>query len=119
HREKAMFEVCNLGKALMILGHPWLRKNNSEIDWIMRAVKMMQCPHECNMYIRAVKKKLAAWWMYKPSVEEIEDEDMKDGVQKTVEEKVPEQFHKHLKVFEKKASERMPKHQPWDYESKV
>jgi hypothetical protein len=24
HKERAVFEVCNLGKAMLIVGHPWL-----------------------------------------------------------------------------------------------
>ena len=34
---------------------------------------------------------------------------------RTVEEMVPRQFHKYLKVFEKKESERMPMRKTWDY----
>jgi hypothetical protein len=40
---------------------------------------------------------------------------MKEGVEKTVEQMVPERFHEYLHVFEKKASERMPMHKPWDH----
>ena len=51
HKEKAIFEVCNLGKAMLIVGHPWLRKYNPEIDWKMGEVKLTHCPSECNMFI--------------------------------------------------------------------
>ena len=40
---------------------------------------------------------------------------MKDKKVKTVEEMVPRQFHKYLKVFSKKASERMLVRKPWDH----
>ena len=40
---------------------------------------------------------------------------VKEGVTKTIEEMVPKRFHKYLKVFDKKASERMPTHKPWDH----
>ena len=40
---------------------------------------------------------------------------MKDGKSKTPEEIVPRQFHKYMKVFSKKASERMPVRKPWDH----
>src|ERR1700680_2080571 len=33
HREKAVFEVCDLGKMAVIIGHPWLQKHNLEINW--------------------------------------------------------------------------------------
>jgi len=34
---------------------------------------------------------------------------------RTVEEMVPRRFHKYLKVFEKKESERMPMKKTWDH----
>ena len=40
---------------------------------------------------------------------------MKEGKVKSLEEMVPQQFHKYLRVFEKKASERMPIREPWDH----
>jgi hypothetical protein len=40
---------------------------------------------------------------------------MKDGRAKSINEIVPENFHHYLKVFEKKASERMPVRKPWDH----
>jgi RNase H-like domain found in reverse transcriptase/Reverse transcriptase (RNA-dependent DNA polymerase) len=40
---------------------------------------------------------------------------MKDEKKKMPEEIVPKQFHKFMKVFSKKASERMPTRKPWDH----
>ena len=56
HKEKAIFEVCDLGKATLIVGHPWLRKHKLEINWQMGEVKLTRCPSECNVFIRAPKK---------------------------------------------------------------
>ena len=33
HRERARFDVCNLGRTEVILGMPWLAAHNPEIDW--------------------------------------------------------------------------------------
>ena len=33
HHEKAVFEVCDLGKSNIIIGFTWLKKHNPEIDW--------------------------------------------------------------------------------------
>jgi hypothetical protein len=44
---------------------------------------------------------------------------MKDKRKKTPEEMVPKQFHKYMKVFSKKASERMPTRKPWDHAIKM
>ena len=53
HKEKAVFEVCDLGKAVLIIGHPWLRKHNPEINWKTGEVKLTHCPLECNVFICA------------------------------------------------------------------
>jgi len=45
--------------------------------------------------------------------EELDEEDM--IVARKMEEMVPRRFHKYLKVFEKKESERMPTRKAWDY----
>ena len=45
--------------------------------------------------------------------EELDEEDM--IVVRKMEEIVPRRFHKYLKVFEKKESERMPMRKAWDH----
>ena len=44
--------------------------------------------------------------------EELDEEDM---IVRKIEEMVPRQFHKYLKVFEKKNLERMPTRKAWDH----
>ena len=47
---------------------------------------------------------------------EEKEEEKKDLIElKVTEEMVPRQFHKYLKVFEKKDSERMPMRKAWDH----
>jgi len=153
HKEKAVFEVCDLGKESIIVGLPWLRKHNPEVNWDTGEVKMTRCPQECNVWIRHAKKerkrkRIADRWRYTPSVEEVKDEDAHahhigglmgehedsvleeiarefiqktevireaDKPAKTLEEQIPRRYWRWLKVFEKKASERMPKRKPWDH----
>ena len=50
-QEKVVFEVCDLGKAVIIIGLLWLQKHNPEINWKMGEVKMIHCPSECNVFI--------------------------------------------------------------------
>jgi hypothetical protein len=56
HKEKAVFKVCDLGKAIIIIGHPWLWKHNLEVNWSTGEVKMTRCPWECNVFIQVAKK---------------------------------------------------------------
>ena len=47
HRERARFDVCNLGRTEVILGMLWLAAHNPEIDWEKGEVKLMRCPPWC------------------------------------------------------------------------
>jgi len=47
HRERARFDVCNLGRMKVILGMPWLAAHNPEIDWEKGKVELMRCPPWC------------------------------------------------------------------------
>ena len=69
HKERAVFEVCDLGKESIIVGLPWLRKHNPEVNWDTGEVKMTWCPQECNVWIRHAKKeckrkRIANRWRY-------------------------------------------------------
>ena len=56
NKEQAILKVCDLGKANLIIEYTWLWKHNPEIDWQTGEMKMMQCPRECNGFVRRVKK---------------------------------------------------------------
>jgi hypothetical protein len=56
HEERVVFKVCDLGKATLIVGHPWLWKHNPEINWKMGEVKLTCCPAECNVFIHVARK---------------------------------------------------------------
>ena len=51
HREKVVFEVCDLGKSNMIISFTWLKKHNLEIDWKTGNIQFTRCPQECNVAI--------------------------------------------------------------------
>ena len=47
HYERTLFAVTCTGKEDIILGLPWLREHNPEIDWQTEEVKMSHCPARC------------------------------------------------------------------------
>ena len=47
HTERAIFAVIGIGAQDMILGFPWLKEHNPEIDWATKEVKMSRCPQRC------------------------------------------------------------------------
>ena len=117
------------------MGMPWLGCHNPEIDWKIGEVKIMRCPDECGKKWKVGKQMKPGWKkqeekeekkeMRRPIIEEektIErimeekEKEEKDLIKLRVTEgMVPRQFHKYLKVFEKKDSERMPTRKAWDH----
>ena len=85
HKERAMFEVCDLEKSNLIIGYTWLWKHNPEVNWKTGEVHMTRCPRECNVFTRALKKEKKANReknsprKYSVTVEEVPDEDMPNG----------------------------------------
>ena len=47
HYESIKLFITKLGKRKLIIGHPWLKKHNPEIDWRTGVIKMTRCPDEC------------------------------------------------------------------------
>ena len=77
HREKVMFEICDLRKVNLIIGYIWLEKHNPEINWNTGEIEFTWWPSECNM-AKPKKKKTAHkahTFKYKASVEEIDGKD--------------------------------------------
>jgi Zinc knuckle./Retroviral aspartyl protease. len=47
HSERATFAVTKLGNQEMLLGLPWLKEHNPEVNWATGDVKMSRCPDKC------------------------------------------------------------------------
>jgi hypothetical protein len=57
HTERATFYVTALGGVPVILGHPWLKQHNPEINWKTGEVIMSRCPEGCRVHqIKSSKK---------------------------------------------------------------
>jgi len=59
HTERAVFGVTGLGKVDMIIGFPWLRDHNPEIDWANGEVKMTRCKSGCGTCKAEYKRELS------------------------------------------------------------
>jgi len=56
HSERVVFAVTSLGDQDLILGLPWLRKHNPEVNWRTEEVKMSRCPAQCQTCRDEVKE---------------------------------------------------------------
>ena len=135
HKERTSINVIGGQKWSVILGMPWLEYHNPEIDWKTGEVKMTRCLDECGKKWRVGKQTKPEWKKQeeqeekkkrrKPTIEEIrmierimeekekEEEDLIEL--RAIDEMVPRWFHKYLKMFEKKDSERMSMRKAWDH----
>ena len=121
HKEQVTAEITDLGWNQMILGYMWLKCHNSKIDWEAGTVKMTRCPKICQCFRRSITRFLAqmekeeqesAWHTYHLRVT---TEILPPKTEKTIEELVPKEDHKFLKVFSKGESQCMPLRKPWDH----
>ena len=128
YKERISIDVIGGQKWSVILGMPWLGHHNPEIDWKMGEVKMMRCPDKCRKKWRVGNQTKPGWkkqeekeekkGIRKPMIEEEKTiariiKEKKEEEENLIElratdEIVPRWFHKYLKVFEKKDSERIP-----------
>ena len=135
HKEQMSIDVIGGQKWSVILGMPWLRRYNPEIDWKTGEVKMTRCPDECGKKWKTGRQMKPGWKKQeeregkkerrRPTIEEEkmiariveekenEEEDLIEL--RVTEEMVPRRFYKYLKVFKKKDSERMPTRKTWDH----
>ena len=135
HKERTSIDVIRGQKWSVILGIPWLECHNPEINWKMGEVKITRCPNECRKKWRIEKQTKPEWKkqekkeekkeMRKQMIEkektiarivEEKEEEEEDLIElRVIDEMVPRQFHKYLKMFEKKDSERMLIRKAWDH----
>jgi len=139
HKERTLIDVIGGQKWSVIFGMPWLGHHNPEIDWKTVEVKMTRCPDEYGKKWRVGKQTKLGWKKQEEKEEEKEEkkemrklmveeektiarireekeEEEKDLIElRATDKMVPRQFHKYLKVFEKKDSERMLMRKAWDH----
>ena len=121
HCEKITAEVMDLGKNTFILGFSWLKCHNPDIDWTKGMGKMTHCPQHCHMlqlklaFISSLEKEEYDIQYQVHEMICILEAQQEKPTEKTPEELVPKEYHKFLKVFSKKESERMPLRKPWDH----
>jgi len=105
----------------------WLAHHNPEIDWKMGEIKMTRCLEEYGKKWRVGKQTKLGWKKQEEKEKKKEmrrlvikeekiivriivekENEEEDWIElRATEEMVPQRFHKYLKVFEKKDSERM------------
>ena len=135
HKERTSIDVIGGQKWSVILGMLWLGCHNPEIDWKTGEAKMIRCPDKCGKKWKTGRQMKPEWKKQeereekeerrKPTIKEVrmierireEKEDEEEDLieLRAMEKMVPQRFHKYLKVFEKKDSEKMPTRKAWNH----
>jgi len=57
HKEQLEAAVTDLNRMNMFLGHGWLVKHNSEINWKNGTIRFTRCPGQCTMKHKDIRFK--------------------------------------------------------------
>ena len=122
HAEKLWCAVTCLGRTLLILGHTWLWKHNSDVDWSSGKITLNKCPQECQSLLEThftkLLQKIEAQEMWIQAVNHHEQKPTAPVNELLLEEAqkcVPREYRKYLNVFSRTKSEQMPVCKPWDH----
>ena len=135
HKKIMSIDIIGGQKWSVILDMPWLRCHNPEIDWKTGEVKMTRCPDECGKKWKTGRQTKSGWKkqeereekkekrrpviekvkMIERIMEEKEDEEEDLIELRATDEMIPQRFHKYLKVFEKKDSEKILTRKAWNH----
>lgn len=136
--ERLEFLVTDLGPEDVVLGLPWLRKVNPDIDWEKGTMELGEEEREATgaewtpriERIAANRVQRRKWWKDKVLEDtteelwcaagytystELAQKANQDKPKRTFEEIVPEEYRQYSKVFSETESERLPEHKPYDH----
>ena len=128
------FLVTDLGPEDLILGLPWLKETNPQVDWEKGEMKLPsgseEEPSPPLQKVDTTRAQRRAWikagiithatdqvyclasFTYSTKLAADANE---AKLKKTFEQMVPQEYHSHAKVFSEQESHRLPKAQPWDH----
>ena len=129
-RDWENFLVTDLGPEDVVLGLPWLRRINPEIDWAKGSLKLVTNSGRETTHIPATEAQCRRWQKAKvfedPSERlwcaagytystELAEKASQGKPKKSFEDIVPEQYRQYADVFSEVESERLPSHKAYDH----
>jgi hypothetical protein len=126
------FLITTLGNQKVILGLPWLRKHNPEINWkegtlhwrTMTMEEVLDKEEQFNQPINASDKVLLEYlgmeneiWINskKNQATKLAAEANQKKPDLTPEQLIPLEYHEYLDIFDKDKANQFPDTQPWDH----
>ena len=114
HKETLEAVVTDLDRMDMFLGHDWLVKHNSEVNWKNGIIKFTRCPGNCMMKHEDIRFKTRRNKMTETTTTDKKEKDNgKIGKEqdKTNPEDLPDYIRPFTHLFNKKKFEKLPERQ--------
>ena len=112
HREMIQFDIVHMDNHACILGVPWLKKHNPEIDWFREKIVMSRCACEQQDTPPTKKEKTSKGQRESCATSEKPD----DLAQASSLKVIPVEYKEYEELFQERSdNEALPKHQPWDH----
>jgi hypothetical protein len=134
---KLDFLITDLGPEVIILGLPWLRRINPEVNWDIGTIELLNSPEPDPLPDDSPFEKISAnratrrTWIKAGIISETTDElwccagftlstelaakANEAKAKKTFEQMVLKEYHKYSKVFSEVDLHHLPQHCPWDH----
>ena len=98
----------------MFLGHDWLVKHNSEVNWKNSTIRFTRCPGDCTMKYKDIRFKTRRT----KAMETIEQDngEISKEPDRTNPEDLPEYIQPFIHLFNKKKFKKLPERHEWNYE---
>ena len=129
-RDWEEYLVTDLGPEDVVLGLPWLRRTNPEIDWAGGTLNLTRNPRDEVVRISSTETQRRRWQkadiLREPSEQlwcaagytystELAEKASQGKPKKSFEDIVPEQYWQYADVFSEAESERLPSHKAYDH----
>jgi len=114
HKKQLEAAVTNLDGTDIFLGHDWLVKHNSEVNWKNGTIRFTRCLGQCTMKhedIRFKTRRIKA-----TDTTEQDNSKISKELDKINPEDLPDYIRLFAYLFNKKKFEKLPERCEWDYE---
>jgi len=114
HKEQLEAAVMDLDGTNMFLGHDWLVKHNSEVNWKNSTIRFTRCPEQCTMKHNDIRFKTRR--TKATNTTEQDNSEISKEPNKTNPEDLPDYIRPFTYLFNKKKFEKLPERYEWDHE---
>ena len=116
HKKQLEAAVMDLNRMEIFLGHDWLVKHNSEVNWKNSIIRFTRCPGSCIIKHKDIRFKTRRTKAMKTTeTKEQDNSEITKEPDRTNPEDLPEYIQPFTYLFNKKKFEKLPERRKWDH----